>query len=246
MDTTISEAAASLGTSVPRVTRAIESLGIVPRQRAAGGRRRPARTLSPDQLDCLRRRLGSTRPSERFTREELFILSAMNLSPFGFRSIRAAAAAAGVSATTASRALARLVAAGLVSATTQKVLDSGRVTDRVVYEANRDGEAWRRSFVEIMATRPPEPATPPPPKMVPRRFWHFFWNVTPSTLSVSENADFIASRMLLSRDPKAVAWAALNLPVSSIRRTACLRHVSEHDRQWLVNLAQSLSASDPR
>ena len=245
MDITISEAAASLGTSVPRVTRAIESLGIAPKRRAVGGQR-PARTLSGAQLDRLRRRLGSSRPSERFSREELFILSAMNLSPYGFRSIRAAASAAGVSTTTASRGLARLIAEGLVSARTTMVLDSGRVMERVVYEANRNGEPWQRALGEITATQPPEPAQAPAPTMVPRRFWHLFWNASPSRLPVAENADFIASRMLLSRDPKAVAWAALNLPANSIKRTAGLRHVSEHDRQWLLNLARSMSLSDPR
>ena len=245
MDITVSAAAASLGTSVPRVTRAIDSLGITPKRRPAAGGTRQARTIDAAQLERLRQRLGSSEPSERFSREELFVLAALNLSPFGFRSVRAAAAAAGVSTTTASKVLARFVAEGLVRAPTRKVLDSGRVAERVVYEANREGEAWQQALEEIRTTRTPEPDSPLPPKMVPRRFWHLFWNASPSTLPVSENGDFVASRMLLSRDPKAVAWAALNLPASSIRRTADLRHVSERDRQWLINLARSMSASDP-
>jgi len=245
MDITISSAAEALGTSVPRVTRSIESLGIAPKRAAVKGSRRPVRTLTTAQFGRLRQGIGSSRPSDRFSREELFLLSAMNLSPFGFRSARAAASAARISPTTASTALARLVAEGIVSAPIKKVLDSGRVTERVVYEANRKGSAWQSALGEITTTHPPEPVEPPPPRMVPRRFWHLFWNATPSKLSVSENADFIASRMLLSQDPKAVAWAALNLPVGSIERTAGLRHVSEHDRQWLLNLAWSMSVGAP-
>jgi hypothetical protein len=72
----MSAAAATLGTSVPRVARAIESLGIVPGRKAINGNHRPVRTLNPAQLDRLRQQLGSSRPSERFSREELFILSA--------------------------------------------------------------------------------------------------------------------------------------------------------------------------
>lgn len=169
----------------------------------------------------------------------------MNLSPFGFRSARAAASAARISTTTASAALARLVSGGLIAAPTRRVLESGRVTERMVYEANREGRAWQSALGEIRATQPPAPAQSPTPKVVPRRFWHLFWNATPSKLPISENADFIASRMLLSQDPKAVAWAALNLPGSSIKRTAGLRHVSGHDRQWLLHLADSMSVGSP-
>jgi hypothetical protein len=115
----------------------------------------------------------------------------------------------------------------------------------MVYEANREGRAWQSALGEIRATQPPAPAQSPTPKVVPRRFWHLFWNATPSKLPISENADFIASRMLLSQDPKAVAWAALNLPGSSIKRTAGLRHVSGHDRQWLLHLADSMSVGSP-
>jgi hypothetical protein len=244
MDITLSEAADSLDTTVPRVTRAIESLGIVPRRDAIGRSHRRARVLDSGQLTRLREHLGAAPANAEFSREEMFILSAFNLSPFGFRSARAAASAASVSATTAAKVLPTLVARGLVTESNKSVLDSGRVTHGVVYEANRTSDDWRTAVDDIRSTYLPESTKSTKPKLVPRRFWHLFWNATPSKLPISEHADFIASRMLLSQNPQAVAWAALHLPASSIANTAKLRHVSQRDRAWLKNLARAMSSRD--
>jgi len=244
MDITISEAAESLGTTVPRVTRAIENLRIAPRRAATARQHRRAQVLNSEQLTRLQERLGAAPVNGEFSREEMFILSALNLSPFGFRSARAAASAASVSATTAAKALPVLVASGLVTESTKPVLDSGRVTRGTVYEANRTSDGWHTAFDDIRSTYLPESRKSTEPKLVPRRFWHLFWNATPSKLPISEHADFIASRMLLSQNPQAVAWAALHLPASSIANTAKLRHVSARDRSWLKNLARAMSRRD--
>ncbi len=172
------------------------------------------------------------------------MLSALDLSPFGFRSARAAASAAGVSATTAAKALPVLVASGLVTESTKPMLDSGRVTRGTVYEANRTSDEWRSACDDIRSTHLPDSRKSTEPKLVPRRFWHLFWNASPLKLPISEHADFIASRMLLSQNPQAVAWAALHLPARSIANTAKLRHVSAGDRAWLKNLARAMSSSD--
>jgi hypothetical protein len=244
MDITLSEAAEVLGTTVPRVTRAIENLRIAPLRAATSHRHRRAQVLDPVQLTRLREHLGSTPADAEFSREEMFVLSALNLSPFGLRSARAAASAASVSVTTAAKILPKLVSNGLVTESTRKMLDSGRVTQGIVYEANRTSDEWRTAFADIRSTYLPESTKSAEPKLVPRRFWHLFWNATPSKLAISEHADFIASRMLLSQNPQAVAWAALHLPASSIANTAKLRQVSEHDRAWLKNLARAMSSGD--
>jgi len=82
---------------------------------------------------------------------------------------------------------------------------------------------------ETSFKRPP----PPSPKTVPPRLRHHFWNATGRELSLPENADYVAARLLRSDDPDAVSWAARSLPAASIEKTARLRGLSERQRGWL-------------
>src|SRR5580658_572823 len=178
MDITISEAAEELGTTVPRVTRALGKLRITRTRAGRRGRGRRGQVVDERQLARLREHLGATPSGAPFSREEMFVLAALNVSPFGLRSARAVASAAGVSTTTASKVLPKLVANGLVTKSSRKAIDSGRVIQEIVYEANRTGAGWRLVNDQIQATHLPASTRRTEPKVVPRRFWHLFWNAT--------------------------------------------------------------------
>jgi hypothetical protein len=110
----------------------------------------------------------------------------------------------------------------------------------MILEANQINKKWSEILDDVLATYLPAPRTTTKAKIVPRRFWHLFWNAQPAQLPIIEHADFIASRMLLSKDPLAASWAITYLPASSIERTASLRQVNDRDRRWLRGLAQAM------
>ena len=237
----MNQAAQRLGTTVHRVTRAVERLGIerVLQVVTQPQRGRPARTICHIDLERLRLELGSTPSESAVTREELFVLAAFNLSPFGFRSIRAVAGASNVSPTTATLIVERLIDKGLIRRLRVNEVLSNRVVQRDIVQANRLSSKWWDLIDEIRATVLPSVSAPRAPKRAPRRFWHMFWNSSPAAMPVSEYADFLTSRLILSNDATAVAWASICMPPSSIVRAARLRHVSEHDRHWLLGVADA-------
>jgi hypothetical protein len=238
MDITIAEAAEKLGTTIPRIRRAIKRLGVSTTS-TPHGEGRPPRNINDAEFRRLRDELGAAPINSPLSREELKVLAAFNMNPFGFRSRRAVAATAGMSPTTASATVDRLINEGLVLTVPAMLRNGGRVVQGVVLEANRNDEKWSAILGDVLATYLPMPRMTAKPKIVPRRFWHLFWNALPAQLPIIGHADFIASRMLLSKDPSAVSWATLHLPVSSIEKTATLRGVNDRDRKWLFGLAEA-------
>ena len=238
MDITISEAAERLGTTPNRVTRAIGRLGIRTSGPRTEGRGRPAQVIDERGLQLLRDTLGVTPFASGMNREEMFVLAAFNMNPLGYDSLRSVARMAGVSPTATSSIVEKLITRGFVATRQGHTSLSGRVVDATIYEANRRGPSWLNLRREISATRPPSSTLAHKPKLVPRKFWHIFWNANPATLRIDVNADYIASRMLLSLDPLAAAWASVHLPVASIQKAATLRGVSERDQTWLRSIAK--------
>jgi transposase len=237
MDRTITTVAQELGTSVHRVSRAVERLGIKLSEPKNPGRGRPVRVIEERDVEFLRADLGVTPWFSGFAREELFVLAALDADKRGFESIRSLAEAAGISPTTAGRVVRRLEDRGLVSRRQGFARMNGRVKDATLFTANHSEATWRDVESLLAATRPPSPAPGLKPSIVPRRFWHLFWNAKPAALRVNTNADFIAARLLLSNDQRAVAWAATHLPATSIEKTADVRGVSNTDREWIRELA---------
>lgn len=233
MDTwSIREAARDLGTTVPRVQRALDGLGIDP---PAGPR---GRRVSAVQLAMLRDRLGSAPRVDGYTREDLFVLAALNRRPAGVRSVRAVARAAGVSATSAGRVLRRLSDKGLVTRRVRRFLE-GRVVDGVLYEIRREAE-WRAVADAVRATVVPVSALPvETPKRVPRRLWHHFWNANPATIVLPSDENYVAARLLRADDPQALAWAAANLSVEAITHAAMLRGVTGRERSLMQHLIRA-------
>src|SRR5690606_17040874 len=107
MDTTAPDLARALGISLPAVHRALDDLG-VPRTGRGRARRIPDGTL--EQLLASR---GST-PQQGIPASELRVLAALSRAPLGLPSARGVASRAGLSPTSASRALRALEARQLV------------------------------------------------------------------------------------------------------------------------------------
>lgn len=241
MDTTLAVVADSLGTTVHRVTRAVERLGIsLSGPRTRGG---PGRTMTPGDVARLRSALGSAPRTRAFTREELFLLAALAAEPRGFASVRALARSAGVSATTAAAGVERLVRRDVVARKAGVTRMSGRVVDATLIVANTSSAAWSRHAQEIAATTPPISGAGREPIVIPRRFWHLFWNASPATIRVDENPDYIAARLLRSGDRQAELWAVGHLPVASLEKVARLRGVSADEGRRIRDLAKMAESS---
>ena len=111
MDTyTLAAAARVLGTSAPRVRRAIDRLGMRAERPDSG-----VFQLTQSQLDELSSVLGATPSVPDLSLTEASVLAALSRSPRGVGSVREAARRAGTSPTAASRALARLTSDGLIN-----------------------------------------------------------------------------------------------------------------------------------
>lgn len=236
MDTiSVPAAAKAIGTTAPRVWRAVDRLGIQPSKGPRG------RLLDRAQFEQIRRSLGYVPDVPGLNRENLLALAALARRPFGVRSARVLAESAGISPTTASRVLKELTNQGLVERT-EPMLAEGSARNAVVYALNRHNPRWHELAEAVTSVDLPRRAGAKhvsPPKRVPPRLGHHFWNATPGNLRLPEQADFVAARLLRTNDPEAVAWAALNLPSESIRKVAELRGLSERERGWLRNIAST-------
>ena len=232
MDTaSLTEVADALGTSSPRLRRAIRDLRIIPRPHGK------ERQLSGAQFAALRKRLGCAPQIDGLTREEMFVLAALNLHPLGMRSIRAVARSASVSPTTASRAVAHLAALGLVTAGTERVVE-GAAADATVLRVARSSSSWIEIAPAVRTVvLPTRDDRRTPPKAVPQRLWHHFWNAEPARVRLPADSDYVAARLLRSDDPQALSWAASNLDAISIGKVAGLRGLDDKRRSMIRNLA---------
>ena len=104
-----SEIARFLGTSIPRVQRAIRRLQL------RGHRGSDARMrFTSEDISALREELGVTPTLPGFSLIELRVLAALARAPLGVASVRTLAGRAGISPTAASHAVLRLMERGLV------------------------------------------------------------------------------------------------------------------------------------
>ncbi|MGH9099080.1 MAG: hypothetical protein ACRDV8_02495 [Acidimicrobiales bacterium] len=227
--------ARTLGTSAPRVIRAADRLW------PGCHRPREHRRFTHQQVAALTAELGAAplRLRVALNREELFVLTALSLRPLGLRSARAVAMVAGVSPTSASRALGRLRSLGLVY----------RSRTLVVEGRPRRVEPWHVDFLSPiwwdLAQAVYRVVLPSPKKSstvtdkIPRRLWHHFWNAKPAELSTGRDGRYIAGRILQSDDAEAIAWVAAAVRPDDLRAASRLRSL-DHSRQ---TLARNLAAS---
>jgi hypothetical protein len=232
---TTGSVARDLGTSVPRVHRALRELGLTPDQTAGGHLR-----LSPTEVARVRRRLGRVVAVEGLGREEVLTLAALSRRPLGLRSARAVARAAGISHGASTAALSRLEGMGCVMRKPRLVVE-GCARSITEWEVCFLSPQWRR--VASAISRVEVPRTDPrasKPAFLPRRFGHLFWDVPhPEQIDLRVKGATVAHRMLTSSDPRAHAWAATMLPAKDLRRAATYRGVSERVQALAENLARA-------
>ena len=224
MDTSAQHIARELGVSLPAVHRALDSLG-VPRAGRGHVRKIPGGTLA---------RMLATRgaaPRHPTPATELRVLAALSRAPLGLPSARSVAAQAGVSPTTASKALHHLAATNLTS---QKSFDvaSGRARRELRWMANTT--AWSEDLRRaVRRTRLPHhegSAT-----ALPRSLHHLFWNADVSKLTPDADGSYMAGRLLDAPDLRAWRWAFANIRPHDIDNAVSRRGVSPRIQTLVAN-----------
>lgn len=234
MDTiSAGEAARRLATSLPRVLRTIERLGLDV-DRRGGGRVR----LGTSQLERLRSELGVVPSIDGLSRIETQVLAALARAPRGLAAVRAIARRAGVSPTAAARALGSLAERGLVRREREWVA-AGRAREVELVRANVTAPEWAALAPRLAAVRLPGRREPGRPSRLPARLRHLFWNADPSQLDVSRHGGYIAERLLSSHDLDGLAWGARALTACDWEQAARNRGLSDPERALARNLARS-------
>ena len=163
MDTySLADAARRLGTSSPRVRRAVDRLGLPIEQDSSG-----VFHLTEEQVSELARELGVTPLIPGMSRTDAQVIAALSRSPRGVSSAREAARRAGVSPTAAGRALARLVAKGLITQT-PIMLARGHASEVTVYQVRFGSDEWLALAPVVAKVQLPDRANRPRAKRVPR------------------------------------------------------------------------------
>jgi DNA-binding transcriptional ArsR family regulator len=241
MDSSISAAALAreLGTSVPRVVRAIERLGLDARQ--DNGRM----ALTGADVVRLREELGDPIPHvPGLTPTEVKTLATLARAPLGLTSARTVAERAGLSPTAASRAIKSLREQGLVTVA-QRTLPAGRARTVELIRLDYGSPHWQQLAGTIAEVHPrPRARRRNPAHSVPPRLRHLFWNTAPSQLRTDRAGGYIARRLLSVADPEGLAWGATNLTANDWRHAARTRGISPQRRALAHNYAAARSRGD--
>ena len=227
-----SEAAGRLGTSVPRVQRAIARLGLG--ERRGGGRV----LLDESELDRLRRELGVVAAVDGLSRSEARVLAALARAPRGLAGARAVARRAGVSPTAAARAVRSLAARGLVRRERRWVA-AGRAREVEVVRANVSAPGWAALAPRLALVRPPDRREPDRPRRLPPRLRHLFWNADPSRIDLEAHGGYVAERLLSSHDLDGLAWGARTLTAADWKQAAHTRGLTAAEQALARNLARA-------
>jgi hypothetical protein len=148
---------------------------------------------------------------------------------------------AGVSPTTASRALARLENKGYVVYPVRRVVE-GAVKEVELWEINWSSPAWRSVESDVRGTVLPARvaaghASSSPPKYLD----HLFWNVDRSSLNLDRDGAFIALRVLGSLDLQGLSWLASGaISKENLRRASRARGISPRQKDFALNLARQM------
>lgn len=224
------EVARDLGTTIPRIVRAVDRLGL--KARAVNSNRL---TLTETMVRMVEHELGRTPALPGLSRIEVLALAALRDAPFGVSSARVLARRAGISPTSAAKALRQLHKKHLVVKTSQMIA-AGRARRSDVWSANRLNPGWPRLAVKLSDVRAPETRTQADDH-VPARLRHLFWNTSPAQLAVAGNGSYIARRLLTAMDLEGLAWGARNLQAADWRSAACTRGLDDRTRALSRNLA---------
>ena len=237
MDThSLAAAARLLGTSPPRVRRAVDRLGLAGGRDSAG-----VFHLTKREVGELARELGVTPPVPGLSRTETQVLAALSRSPRGLASVRETARRAGVSPTAAGRALAQLSAQGIITQSPM-MLARGRASQATVYRVRFGTVEWAALAPAVAKVRLPGHTGSRRVKRVPPHLRHLFWNTAPAQLDVATSAPYIARRLIRTDDPDGLAWGAASLPASAWEHAASTRGLDPAHRALAHNLARHAHA----
>lgn len=227
------QVALRLGTSLPRVVRAVERLGLDV-ERGPGGRMR----LSPRHVRRLEAELGVTPVVDGLSSSEAKVLAALARAPLGLPSVRAVAERAGLSPTAAGQTVAGLEARGLVRE--QKLMAAlGSAREVKVVVVNVTHPDWARLAPRLAGFRRRRLAKPRRERRVPATLQHLFWNVAPEQLDVAGHGGLIARRLLVAGDLEGLAWGAANLSGSDWERAGAARGLAPDRRALARNIARA-------
>ena len=215
------------------VSRLATELGVAP---STLYRRLVRQPLTATRADQLRKLFGVVPAVPGYSRRELLILATISRSPLGLRSVRAIARRTSLSPTTVSRALPRLLRNALVTCVRRQFVE-GRIVEGDLWSLNHASAKWHEIAAAVGRVSLPEVAPAPIAHHVPARFGHHFWTGSLSTLDLDSDGPYIASRLVLSDDPQAIAWAAANLSAGSLRRCARSRGLAPSQRSLLLGMA---------
>ena len=227
------QAARRLGTSVPRVTRAIERSGLRVR-RGPNGRLR----LTPRQFERLRAELGTDAELPGLSRTEGRVLAALARSPRGLGSARAVAARAAVSPTAAGKAITELERRGLVRRE-RAWIAAGKAREVDLLTANVTAREWPELAPRLAAIERPQGDGITRQRRVPHYLQHLFWNTAPSQLEADRAGGYIARRLVQTGDLDGLAWGAENLDAGAWTEAARARGLSPEQRALAANLARA-------
>lgn len=232
MDGSIRSGAAvamDLGTTVPRLVRAVERLELDARM--ANGRL----ALTAGHVNALRAELGVTPAIERLSPVEVKALAALSRSPLGVCSARKLARRAGLSPTAAARAFTSLAEKGL-SRREQTTVAAGRARPMELLHAQRCSPRWPALAPQLRQVQPPRRPSAPTGR-VPPALRHLFWNTAPAQLDVDHAGPYLARRLLRTMSPEGLAWGARALRPGDWREAAQARGLDAADRALAANLA---------
>jgi len=234
MDTSSAAGAARLlGTSPPRVKRAIHRLGLDVAERR-GGRVQ----LTPGQVRRLGQELGVATDVPGLSRTEILALAALARSPLGLVSARAVARRAGLSPTAAARAVRTLEGRGLVQREREWVA-AGKAQQVEVIKPSFSSPEWPTIAPKLASVRPSSRPRQRRAAQVPARLRHLFWNTAPSQLDTRAAGDYIARRRLVTDDPAGLAWGAVNLRPADWRQAARARGLAPETRALALTLSEA-------
>jgi hypothetical protein len=243
MDTLISGAALAreMDTSVPRIVRAADRLGI---QRTPGGRL----ALTAADVEKLRVELGFVPRIDGLSRSQVMVLAALRAAPLGLVSTRAVARRSTLSPTAAGRALEALLEDGLVTRT-DEVVAAGTAREMAVWRANVAHPRWREISARLEKVELPGRggSSDRPPRSfdarVPAHLLHLFWNTAPEQLDVESAGPYIARRLLRTMDIQGLAWGAVTLRAEDWRAGLLARGLDPEVRQLGRNLEAAATAA---
>lgn len=227
MDTrtlTTPEVARVLGVSLPTAHRALDAYGV---PRTGRGR---TRTASEEVMAEILSRRGTAPRSER-TPTELRVLAALSRSPLGLASVRAVASKAGISPTTASRALRKLALEGFAQQRDTMVASGRARQERRWFSSNKPLPTSVKNAMRH--TRLVERTSTPRP--LPSELHHLFWNANVADLNPQKDGSYLAERLLQAPDLRAWNWALTNLSRDDVEMALGRRGVDDRTRALARN-----------